>query len=110
MYYAFNNVTCAFTIVPTPVQVTTTCSTVKSNFRCKKQTRLVFLYVAGGDDWKLVAEKLGLTPLEIRFLDNRVLNPADAALSYIAHQRLLTVGNLYDVLASCNLPLIADDL
>ena len=71
---------------------------------------LVFLYVAGGDDWKVVAEKLGLTPLEIRFLDNRVLNPADVALSYVASQRLLTVGNLYDVLAACNLPLIADDL
>ena len=71
---------------------------------------LVFLYVAGGDDWKIVAEKLGLTPLEIRFLDNRVLNPADVAQSYVASQRLLTVGNLYDVLAACNLPLIADDL
>ena len=80
------------------------------NSGLKKQTRLVFLYVAGGDDWKLVAEKLGLNPSEVRFLDNRTLNPADAALSYIAHQRLLTVGNLYDVLASCNLPLIADDL
>lgn len=76
----------------------------------QKETRLVLLYVAGGDDWKLVAEELGLTPPEIRFLDNRFLNPADAALSYVAHQRVLTVGNLYDVLTACNLPLIADDL
>ena len=68
------------------------------------------VFVAGGDEWKLVAEKLGLTPVEIRFLDNRALNPADVALSYVARERLLTVGNLYDVLAACNLPLIADDL
>ena len=71
---------------------------------------LVFRYVAGGDDWKIVAEELGLTPLEIRFLDNRAMNPADVALSYVASQRLFTVGNLYDVLAGCSLPLIADDL
>ena len=71
---------------------------------------LVFLYLAGRDDWKIVAETLGLTPLEIRFLDNRVLNPASVALSFVASQRLLTVGNLYDVLTACNLPFIADDL
>ena len=71
---------------------------------------MVFLYVAGGDDWKIVAEELGLTPLEIRFLDNRAMNPADVALSYVASQRLFTVGSLYDVLAGCSLPLIADDL
>ena len=99
----------SFTPVSTPVQ-DTAFANVNSNFRSRKQTMLVFLYVAGGDDWKVVAEKLGLTPLEIRFLDNRVLNPADVALSYVASQRLLTVGNLYDVLAACNLPLIADDL
>ena len=71
---------------------------------------MVFLYVAGGDDWKIVAEELGFTPLEIRFLDNRAMNPADVALSYVASQRLFTVGNLYDVLAGCSFPLIADDL
>ena len=71
---------------------------------------MVFLHVAGGDEWKLVAEKLGFTHREIRFLDNRTRNPAEAALSYVARQRLFTVGNLYDVLAACNLPLIADDL
>jgi len=71
---------------------------------------LFFLSVAGGDEWKVVAEKLGFDPLEIRFLDNRTLNPADVALSYVADQRLLTVGDLYDVLVACDLSLIADDL
>ena len=71
---------------------------------------MFFFYVAGGDDWKLVAEELGLKPFEIRFLDKRFLNPAEGALSYVAHKRILKVGDLYDVLAACDLPLIADDL
>lgn len=75
-----------------------------------KERKQLTMALSGGDEWKLVAEKLGLTPVEIRFLDNRALNPADVALSYVARERLLTVGNLYDVLAACNLPLIADDL
>ena len=90
------------------MQVTTALSKVK--LQSKRQTRLVFLYVAGGDEWKLVAEKVGLNPIEIRFLDTRILNPADAVLSYVASQRCLTVGELYDVLAACDFPLIADDL
>jgi len=49
-------------------------------------------------------------PVEIPFFDNRFRNPADATLSYVAHQRLLTVGDLYDVLVACEFPVIADDL
>ena len=77
---------------------------------CVKNISFLSFRVTGREEWKVVAEALGLTPSEIRFLDNRVLNPADATLSYVAHQRMLTVGNLYDVLAACNLPLIADDI
>lgn len=62
------------------------------------------------DKWKLFAEKLELTPDEIRFLDQRTLNPVDAALNYIAKRRPLTVGDLYDLLNDCELPVIADKL
>ena len=92
--------------------VTIAFSNVKSNFSLKTKQGCCCcrFYVAGGDDWKLVAEELGLNPAEIRFLDNRTRNPADVTLSYVANQRVLTVGHLYDVLAACGLPLIADDL
>ena len=61
-----------------------------------------------GDQWEIVAEKLGLSPQEIRFLDKRILNPADALIGYIANQRYLSVGELYDVLCDCDLPVVAD--
>lgn len=67
-----------------------------------------FSYVSGGNEWKIVAEKLGLTPQQIRYLDNRIRNPADALIGHIAHQRYLSVGELYDVLCDCDLPLVAD--
>lgn len=64
--------------------------------------------VLGGEEWKLVAELLGLTPAAIRFLDKRTLNSFDAALSFTAKQRFLSVGDLYDVLNDCGLPVMAD--
>lgn len=45
-----------------------------------------------------VAEGLGLTPSEIRFLDKRTLNPIEAAMSFIIRQRFLSVGELYELL------------
>ena len=71
---------------------------------------IVYFCVAGGDEWMLVAERLGLDPDEIRYVDKRTLNPADALIGYIAHQRLLTVVELYKVLCDCGLPVIADKL
>lgn len=63
----------------------------------------------GGEEWKLVAANLGLTPDEIRFLDNRTLNPAEAMLAYIASTYpQVTVRHLYDVLTACKLPVLAD--
>ena len=70
----------------------------------------MFFCVSGGEEWKVVAEALGLTPPEIRFLDNRTLNPFDAALAFIARQRCITVGYLYDVLKECGFPVLADVL
>ena len=56
-----------------------------------------------------LAERLGLTSAEIRFLDKRVLNPCDAALEHARKQRLIqNVGGLYDRLVDCEFPRLAD--
>lgn len=68
----------------------------------------VFFCVTGGDEWMLVAEALGMTPSEIRFLDKRTLNPSEVALAHTCQQRLLTVGDLYDLLSELGFPMIAD--
>ena len=72
--------------------------------------RFLSIIVAGGDKWKLVAEKLGLNHEEIRFLDVRVTNPVEALLAFIANQRYMSVGELYQVLCDCGIPAIADTL
>jgi len=66
------------------------------------------LHISGDDEWKQFAERLGLSAAEIRFLDKRVLNPCDAALAYSRDQRYISVGDLYDELVACELPLISD--
>ena len=58
----------------------------------------------------MVAEKLGLTPKEIRYLDKRTLNPCDAALNFISQRCYINVDDLYDVLNECGLPVVADHL
>ncbi|XP_022792905.1 uncharacterized protein LOC111331938 [Stylophora pistillata] len=65
--------------------------------------------LSGGEEWKFFAERLGLTPAEIRFLDKRVLNPCDAALEHARKQGLIeNVGDLYDRLVNCEFPRLAD--
>ena len=71
-------------------------------------TKYILLSVTGGNEWKEIAEALGLTPREIRFLDNRTLNPFDAALAFIASQRHINVGELYDLLNERGFPVVAD--
>ena len=71
---------------------------------------LLCLCVAGGDEWKVVAERLGLTPKEIRYLDQRTINPCDAALAFISQRCFINVDDLYDVLNECGLPVMADTL
>ena len=68
------------------------------------------MFRIGRDEWKQVAEKLGLTPDEIQFLDARTLNPADAMLHHVARHFQVTVGDLYDLLIACELPVMADIL
>ena len=65
---------------------------------------------AGGDEWKIVAEELGLNADEIRYLDNRTQNPCEALLAYIAQHCYRSVGYLYNVLNKCEFPLVADIL
>ena len=65
--------------------------------------------VLGGDEWKLFSETLGLTPAEIHFLEKRVINPCDVALSHGRKQGFIrSVGDLYDALEECNFPVMAD--
>ena len=71
-------------------------------------SNFLLISVTGGNEWKEIAEALGLTPREIRFLDNRTLNPFDAALAFIASQRHINVGELYDVLNERGFPVVAD--
>ena len=70
----------------------------------------VHVTVAADDKWKLVAEKLGLNQDEIRFLDLRHKNPVEALLIFITNQRPMSVGELYNVLCECGIPVIADKL
>ena len=66
--------------------------------------------ILGTDEWKVLADRLGLTPAEIRFLDKRTLNPTDSFLSFIAQQRHVSVGKVYDLLIEQGLPEVADIL
>ena len=56
----------------------------------------------------VVAEALGLSIPEIRFLDRRIWNPMETVLTFNSTQRLITVGDLYDLLCECGFPLIGD--
>ena len=60
------------------------------------------------DEWMALAEGLGLTSEEIRFLDKRTLNPMEAALSFIAKQRFLSVSELYELLNERDFLMLAD--
>lgn len=72
--------------------------------------RFFFVVLEDGDKWKFVAEKLGLNPQEIRFLDERDRNPVGALLNFVSNQRYMSVGELYQVLCDCGIPVIADQL
>ena len=81
------------------------CKKHKSN-QANKQIKNPF--DLGGDEWMELAEGLGLTPREIRFLDKRTLNPMEAALSFITRQRFVSVGELYELLNERDLSMLAD--
>ncbi|XP_068743826.1 uncharacterized protein [Montipora capricornis] len=74
------------------------------------QMRALTIDLSCGEEWKNVAEKLGLSPKEIRYLDKRTLNPCDAALAFVSQRCHINVDELYDVLTECGYPVLADTL
>lgn len=68
------------------------------------------VFFVGGDEWMLLAERMGLNSERIRFLDRRYPNPAGALLDYVGERSDMTVGNLYDLFNECGLPGLADRL
>ena len=63
-----------------------------------------------GWQWKVFAERLGLTANEIEFLDMRYRNPNEAVLTFVAQYNGMNVDYLYDVLTECGMPALADIL
>ena len=61
------------------------------------------------DNWKTLAEKLGIKNVDIAFYGN-AQNPADSVLRDLQFRGGSTVGNLYDHLIDLDLQLIADYL
>ena len=77
----------------------------------KVSSETLFVCIAGGgEEWKDVAERLGLSATEIRFLDAREKNPCDAALSFVSQRCCMNVDDLYNVLVECGMPVPADIL
>lgn len=67
--------------------------------------------ISGGEEWKVAASHLGFTGDEIRYLDNRTRNPADAMLAELERKAPnSTVGNLYDALVECDMASVAEKL
>ena len=58
----------------------------------------------------IVADRLGLSSAEIRFLEKRSRNPFEEALVHCQNRQYQTVGELYDVLVECGYPAYADFL
>ena len=67
----------------------------------------MLLYVVRGR-WKLLAERLDFSQIDMCFLDERVTNPSDVVLGLVAKHRHLSVGEIYDTLVDLELPVIAD--
>ena len=79
-------------------------------------TTLVYIYIyiyiyiynlssfSGGEERKIVADRLGFEDAYIRCFDNRFKNPVELILNHSG----LNVGELYDVLVECEFPLLAD--
>lgn len=62
------------------------------------------------DEWQIVAAKVGLTNDEIKLLNSRNKEPAEAVLSHWEVRSGTTVGALYDLLVDCGLYSVADML
>ena len=62
------------------------------------------------ENWKLLADHLGLSNTQISYFDGRYKNPADEVLKYWEVKAASTVGILYDLLVELKFPYIADCL
>ena len=91
--------------------------TYKNRTKLWKQIKILFFFIwvlhlylyyvsafSGGEEWKIVADRLGFKDACIRFFDNRFRNPVELILNVCG----LNVGQLYDVLVECEFPLLAD--
>ena len=73
-------------------------------------TTFIYIYIynlssfSGGEEWKIVAGRLGFEDAYIRCFDNRFKNPVELILNLSG----LNVGELYDVLVEYEFPLLAD--
>ena len=65
---------------------------------------------ADGEKWKVVAERLGFTAPEIRYLDHHTRNPSEVALKHYIQRNPMNVDDLYDILTECGMPGLADIL
>jgi len=74
------------------------------NFVSPELCGALICFVTGGDEWKEVAERLGFNQAYIRCFDSRYRNPLEVVLT-CCHT---SVGELYDILVECGLPLPAD--
>ena len=70
----------------------------------------LFVFVGGGEEWKLVSERLGQSAREIRFLEVRLRNPCEAALLVVSQRRCLNEDDLCDMITECEMPMLADIL
>lgn len=69
----------------------------------------VSLLFSADDHWKVLAERLGLDHVTIKFLDSpRISNPADEVLRHWEVKANSTVETLYDILVEIGCPFIAD--
>ena len=91
--------------------------TYKYRTKLWKQIKILFFFIwvlhsylyyvsafSGGEEWKIVADRLGFKDAYIRCFDNRFRNPVELILNVCG----LNVGQLYDVLVECEFPLLAD--
>ena len=62
----------------------------------------------GREEWKMVAEGLGLTPAQIHSLDHRVANPMAVVLISVGKRSSVRVETLYDLMTDLELPEVAD--
>ncbi|XP_044183878.1 uncharacterized protein LOC122964379 [Acropora millepora] len=75
-----------------------------------EKLRELTIHLSGGEEWKFVAERLGFTAPEIRYLDHRTRNPFEAALTHYIERNPMKVGDLHDILTECGMRVLTDIL